>query len=92
MLFSAPGPENDVVLSQPLALPPKLPARGSWLRAPGIGAGCLPGLCIWVGGQRHLGAVISLLMWLKQSYKSNEDIFSLQIEGLLSDRPTAGVH
>ena len=69
MLFSAPGPENDVLLSQTLALPPKLLGRGSWLRAPGIGAGCLPGLCVWVGGQHRLGAVISLLTWLKQSNK-----------------------
>lgn len=61
VLFSAPGPENDVFLSQTFALPPKLLGRGSWLRAPRIGAGCLPGRCIWVGGQRHLGAVISLL-------------------------------
>lgn len=42
--------------------------------------------------QCHSGAVISLLMWLKQSYKPNEDIldiFSLQTQGLLSDPPTA---
>lgn len=65
-------------------------AAGSRLHGIGVGLGSPRG--VWVVGQRHPGSVISLLMWLKQSYKPNEDIldiFSLQIQGLLSDPPTA---
>lgn len=72
--FSALGPENDVFFFQTLALLSELLGRGCWLRAHGIGVGCLPG--VFVVGQCHSGAVISLLMWLKKSYKSNEDACS----------------
>lgn len=36
--------QNDVFLFQTLALPSKLLGRGCWLRAPGIGVRCLPGV------------------------------------------------
>lgn len=51
VLFSAPGPGNDVFLSHILTFPSitsrkRQPTQGSW-----DWRGCLPGLCVWVVGQ-----------------------------------------
>lgn len=92
-LFTAPEQENVVFLSQTLILLPKLPGRGSWLRVTGTGSGVSPRpVCLgcWLASPGCCNLFIDVaeaIVQIKRRY-----LFSLQIEGLLSDQPTTGIH
>lgn len=69
VLLSASGPKNDAFLSQTLPHPLKLLGR-----APDIGAGCLPGMCVsrWPvspGCHNQLIDVTEAIVQIKRRYR-----------------------